>query len=44
MLLHTSQPAISRLIRQLEHASKLKLFELRRGRLAPTPEAHALIP
>ena len=42
ILLHTSQPAISRLIRQLEHASKLKLFELRRGRLVPTPEADAL--
>ena len=42
VLLHTSQPAISRLIRQLEHAAKLKLFELRRGRLVPTPEARAL--
>ncbi len=41
-LLHTSQPAISRLIRQLEHASKLRLFELRRGRLVPTPEARSL--
>ena len=41
-ILHTSQPAISRLIRQLERSSKLKLFELRRRRLVPTPEAHAL--
>lgn len=42
-LLRTTQPAISRLIRQFEHASKLKLFELRRGRLVPTPEAKALL-
>jgi DNA-binding transcriptional LysR family regulator len=41
-LLHTSQPAVSRTIRQLEHAVQLKLFELRRGRLVPTPEARAL--
>jgi DNA-binding transcriptional LysR family regulator len=42
-LLHTTQPAVSRLIRQFEHASKLKLFELHRGRLVPTPEAKALL-
>lgn len=41
-LLHTSQPAISRLIRDLERSSKLKLFELRRRRLVATPEALAL--
>ncbi|MCC7486780.1 MAG: LysR family transcriptional regulator [Burkholderiales bacterium] len=42
-LLRTTQPAVSRLIRQFEHASRLKLFELHRGRLAPTPEAKALL-
>lgn len=41
-LLHTSQPAISYLIRQFEHTSDLKLFQLHRGRLVPTPEASAL--
>jgi DNA-binding transcriptional LysR family regulator len=41
-LLHTTQPAISYLIRQFERASKLKLFELHRGRLVPTPEAKVL--
>jgi len=42
-LLGTTQPAVSRLIRQFEHASKLTLFELHRGRLVPTPEAKALL-
>jgi DNA-binding transcriptional LysR family regulator len=41
-LLRTSQPAVSRTLRQLEHAVEFKLFELRRGRLVPTPEAKAL--
>ena len=41
-LLRTSQPAVSRTLRQLEHAVQFKLFELRRGRLVPTPEAQAL--
>jgi DNA-binding transcriptional LysR family regulator len=41
-LLHTTQPAISYLIRQFERASKLKLFELHRGRLVPTQEAKVL--
>lgn len=37
-MLAVSQPAISRLIKQLEHATKLKLFERRNGRLIPTRE------
>ena len=37
-----SQPAISNLLSQLERQTTLKLFERRRGRLVPTPEAKAL--
>lgn len=37
-----SQPAISNLLAQLERKTKLKLFERRRGRLIPTPEAAVL--
>jgi len=37
-----SQPAISNLLAQLEHRTRLKLFERRRGRLVPTPEATVL--
>lgn len=37
-----SQPAISNLLAQLERGTKLKLFERRRGRLVPTPEAAVL--
>lgn len=37
-----SQPAISNLLAQLERRTKLKLFERRRGRLVPTPEANVL--
>jgi DNA-binding transcriptional LysR family regulator len=42
-LLSVSQPAVSQSIRKLENASELRLFERIRGRLVPTPEAHALI-
>ena len=37
-ILGVSQPAISRLIKQLEHSTKLKLFERNRGRLILTRE------
>jgi len=37
-LLHVSQPAISRLISQLEQATNLKLFSRTKGRLVPTQE------
>ena len=38
-MLNTTQPSISRSIAQMQAATKLKLFELDRGRLRPTPEA-----
>ena len=41
-MLHTTQPSISRLLGQIQSATKLKLFELGRGRLQPTPEATKL--
>jgi DNA-binding transcriptional LysR family regulator len=34
-----SQPAVSKLLTNLEHATGLSLFDRRRGRLSPTPEA-----
>ena len=37
--LNTTQPSISRLLTQIQSTTKLKLFELDRGRLRPTPEA-----
>lgn len=40
--LGVSQPAISNLLAQLERRTRLKLFERRRGRLVPTPEATVL--
>jgi DNA-binding transcriptional LysR family regulator len=40
--LGVSQPAISNLLSQLERRTKFKLFERRRGRLVPTPEAAVL--
>ena len=39
--LRTSQPSISRLIAELETATKLKLFERRAGRITPTEEGLA---
>ena len=41
-ILNTTQPGISRLLAQLQSASGLKLFEIQRGRLLPTPEAREL--
>lgn len=41
-MLFISQPAISRLIADLEHRSNLKLFVRKPNRLEPTPEAQAL--
>jgi DNA-binding transcriptional LysR family regulator len=41
-LMGLSQPAISRLLSQLEHRLNLSLFDRSKGRLAPTPEAHLL--
>jgi DNA-binding transcriptional LysR family regulator len=38
-LLNMSQPAVSRLLSQLEHSLKLALFDRSSGRLVPTPEA-----
>lgn len=42
-LLRLSQPTISKLIAQLEHEIKLKLFDRTRGRLVARQEAHLLL-
>ncbi|MDM0025266.1 LysR family transcriptional regulator [Variovorax saccharolyticus] len=41
-LLHVSQPGISRMLAHIELQLGLALFERRKGRLLPTPEAQAL--
>jgi DNA-binding transcriptional LysR family regulator len=41
--LHISQPAVTQILQQLEGRSGLRLFERGRGKLLPTPEAHALM-
>lgn len=41
-LLFISQPAVSRLIKDLETSIDFPLFERRKKRLYPTPEAHAM--
>ncbi|WP_066273171.1 LysR family transcriptional regulator [Hydrogenophaga palleronii] len=41
-LLHVSQPGISRMIGHIELQLGVSLFERGKGRLKPTPEAHAL--
>lgn len=41
-MLHTSQPVISKLIARFQSTCGLKLFELRKSRLVPTPEARVL--
>lgn len=38
-ILRISQPAVSRLLSDLERSTKLKLFERGKGRIKPTPEA-----
>lgn len=42
-LLHISQPAVSRLIRDFERAVSLKLFQRNGNRLTPTPDALVLV-
>lgn len=37
--MHISQPSVSRLLSSLESSVGIKLFERKRGRLVPTPEA-----
>lgn len=41
-IMHITQPAVSRLIRDLENTLQLKLFERTGGRIVPTGEAWAL--
>jgi len=41
-VLNTTQPAVSRTLAQLQSATGIKLFEIQRGRLMPTPEAKEL--
>jgi len=41
-LLHVSQPGISRMLAHIELQLGLQLFERKKGRLLPTPEAQAL--
>ncbi|MEG0224129.1 MAG: LysR substrate-binding domain-containing protein [Comamonas sp.] len=38
-LLHTTQPSVSRLLAQMQAGAGLKLFDMHKGRLRPTPEA-----
>jgi DNA-binding transcriptional LysR family regulator len=40
-VLRVAQPAISRLLSDLERSTKLKLFDRGKGRIRPTTEAHA---
>jgi len=39
-IMQISQPAVSRLLSDMEHAVRLKLFARRKGRITPTAEAH----
>ena len=41
-MLHVSQPGISRMLGHIELQLGVRLFERGRGKLRPTPEAHAL--
>ncbi len=41
--LHVSQPAVTQMLQQLELRAELKLFDRPKGKLMPTPEAHALM-
>lgn len=40
--LHVSQPVVTRLITDFEHRTGITLFERKRGRLYPTPEAYLI--
>lgn len=40
--LNVSQPAVSKVLRHTETQLGIRLFDLVRGRLVPTDEAHAL--
>jgi DNA-binding transcriptional LysR family regulator len=42
VLMHTSQPVISKLIARFQRHIGIKLFELHKSRLVPTPEARIL--
>lgn len=42
VLMHTTQPVISKLIARFQRSIGIQLFELRKSRLVPTPEAHIL--
>lgn len=41
-VMHISQPALSRIVRRMEDRIGFQLFARVKGRLVPTPEAHAL--
>lgn len=41
--MNVTQPAVSRLIRDLEHEAGVPLFRRRGNQVAPTPQAHALL-
>ncbi|SOY60528.1 LysR substrate-binding domain-containing protein [Cupriavidus taiwanensis] len=41
-MLHTTQPSVSRLLAQMQSGAGLKLFDMDKGRLRPTPEAQRL--
>ncbi len=43
-ILHVSQPAISKTVRQVEEETGLTLFENIQGRIFPTEQAHLLLP
>lgn len=43
VMLHTTQPSVSRLLGQMQAAADLKLFDVQKGRLRPTPEAWRLL-
>lgn len=43
-MLNVTQPAVSSTLKNFESRLRMQLFERVRGRLQPTPEAHALLP
>ena len=43
-MLNVTQPAVSAILKHFEQRLQMQLFERRGGRLAPTPEAQALLP